>query len=68
MRENARDTQGKGSPTFSLVCAPFFHPLSPTSVVQGREQCTRGSHPVHKVFHKEAFSKEKAPVACIAGA
>ena len=61
-------TRVPGSPTFSPACAQFFLPLSPTPVVQGREQCTRGSHPVHRVFHKEAFSKEKAPVACIAGA
>ena len=66
-RARAR-TRVAGSPTFSLACARFFLPVSPTPVVQGREQCTRGSHPVHRVFHKEAFSKGKALVACVAAA
>ena len=61
-------TRVPGSPTFSLACARFLLPLSPTPVVQGREQCTRGSHPVHRVFQKETFSKGKALVACVAGA
>ena len=52
-------TRVAGSPTFSLACARFFLPVSPTPVVQAREQCTRGSHPVHRVFTKKPFLREK---------